>query len=43
MLAGFGSMTLPSDRRMRLRLGSGLKANSEPWNNSSVAKPMFEN
>jgi len=31
------------DRRLRLRLGSGLKAIPEPWNYSSVAQPMFEN
>jgi len=31
------------DRRLRLRLGSGLKAIPEPWSYSSVAQPMFEN
>jgi len=31
------------DRRLRLRLGSGLKEIPEPWGNPSVAQPMFEN
>jgi hypothetical protein len=30
------------DRRLRLRLGGGLKAIPEPWSYPSVAKPMFE-
>lgn len=31
------------DRRLRLRLGSGLKAIPDPWGNPSVPHPIFEN
>jgi len=31
------------DRRMRLRLGTGLKAIPDPWGNPAVIRPMFDN
>jgi hypothetical protein len=31
------------DRRLRLRLGNGLKAIPDPWGNPAVNQPMFEN
>jgi len=37
-----GEFRAEMDRRLRLRLGNGLRAIPQPWTNTSVARPMFD-